>query len=103
MARKKVRKTKSRKPVKRKSAKRKNVQASNFKKSVVASRRKLKKVGINLIIFLVLTLLSWFLSATFSNPTAVNLFFLLTWIFGFIGVAFLIVFLVLWLMRVMNK
>jgi fatty-acid desaturase len=98
MAKKRVKKTKS-----RRSSKRKSIKVSAKTRSVIASRRKLQKVGINLIIFVVLAIVSWFISAGVSSPTTINLFFLLTWIFGFISVALLIVFLLLWLMRAMNK
>jgi len=76
----------------------------NFKKtSVRVSKRKIRIVTINLLVFLVLTIVSWFLQAVVTSTIFINLFFLLTWIFGFIFVAFLIVFLILLVMRIMKK
>jgi hypothetical protein len=86
---------------KRSVRKKTSVSKSN---SVIASRRKIRVVLINLAVFLLLTLISWFLlGAIGTNSSMMSLFFLLTWIFGFVSVAFLIVLLVLLLMRTMKK
>ena len=72
-------------------------------KKVRSSKYKIKLVLRNLISFSVLTLVSVLLYVFSNNEIFRNLFQLLSIIFGFIGLAFLIVFLVLILMKGMKK
>jgi len=87
----------------RKSNRKIQSSAGKSKKLVRASQRKISLIFKNLILFTILFLLS-FLSYNFlSNELYVNLFFLLTIIFGFIALAFLIVLLIFLILRIMNK
>jgi len=77
------------------------------KKSVGnSSPMKKRKVSVllnNLLLFIALALVSLVLTEFSSNIFFVNLFSVLTIVFGFIAVAFLIVFLVLLLVRTLKK
>jgi hypothetical protein len=92
----------AKKNVKRKLKKGKKINSPE-KREVRASKRKIKIVFSNLLIFLFLTLISLALLKAVTAPILVNLFFMLTWVFSFIAVAFLIVFLILFLMRLFRK
>lgn len=76
---------------------------SKPKKLVRASQRKISLIFKNLTLFAILFLISFLSYSFLSNELYVNLFFLLTIIFGFIALAFLIVLLIFLILRIMNK
>jgi hypothetical protein len=73
------------------------------KKLVRATKRKIKLVVRNLIVFGGLFLISFCLYNLSSNLMFRNLFYLLSMVLGFVGLAFLIVFLALLIMKLMKK
>jgi hypothetical protein len=98
MAKKKVVKRKvSRKKVSKAVAKPVN------QKRVLVTPSKFNLVLKNLILFVLLAVISYVLSAVSTNQLYIDFFLLLTWILGFIGVAFLISLLVLLFLRVIRK
>ena len=98
MARKKV--VKKRKV----ETKRSNVKkAVSTQKRVVASKRKVNLVLKNLVIFAVLFAVSLGLYNVFTNELLTNIFWMLALITGFVAVAFLISYLVLFFMKGMGK
>jgi hypothetical protein len=76
---------------------------SNNVKHVISSRFKIGMVFRNLILFVLLTILSYLLYFASSNGVLMNLFYFLRFIFGFISVAFFIALLVLLFMKWMKK
>ena len=70
---------------------------------VRASKRKINLVLKNLILFVVMSLISFGLYNILNNEIFKNLFSLLAMIFGFISVAFLIVLLVFLILKLMRK
>ncbi|MFA5071591.1 MAG: hypothetical protein WC511_04490 [Candidatus Pacearchaeota archaeon] len=73
------------------------------KNSSPMKKRKVSVLLNNLLLFIALSLVSLVLTEFSSNVLFVNLFSVLTIVFGFIAVAFLIVFLVLLLVRTLKK
>ena len=70
---------------------------------VRSSKRKINLVLRNLILFVVMSLISFVLYSVLINEIFKNLFSLLAMIFGFIAVAFLIILLVFLILKVMKK
>ena len=70
---------------------------------VRSSKRKINLVLRNLIVFVVMSLISFVLYSVLINEIFKNLFSLLAMIFGFIAVAFLIILLVFLILKVMKK
>ena len=64
---------------------------------------KIKLVINNLLLFIALSLVSFVLYRFIENKFLNDLFFIIAVVFGFIGVGFLIVLLVLMIMRMMSK
>ena len=90
----------------KKRVKRKNVvmRKSSSKKVVRSNIRKISLVSKNLITFVILFVVSLVLySASSSNSIYENLFAILTMIFGFVSLAFLIVFLIFVFMKMLKK
>ena len=73
------------------------------KKMIRSTSKKINLVFKNLIFFAILFVLSRILYAVSGNQTYENLFLLLSIIFGFVGVAFLIVLLIFLFLKVMKK
>ena len=90
---------------KRKSsrARRSHKSSRHSGKRVIASKRKFGLVLSNLILSAVLALISWVLYGVTSNEVLRNFFWMLGLIFGFVGLAFLIIFAVLLVLKVMKK
>ncbi len=100
MVKKKVRKSKGR--ISSGKAKKTSVKKSVGKtKRILVSKRKVSLVLRNLILFVVLSLLSLGLKYGFTgkNETLVNFFLIISLISAFVAVAFLIVYLVLFFMK----
>lgn len=101
-------KTTKKKSVKKKTSK-KNVSKSSKSKrfsskvSVKVSRNKFVIVLRNLFIFLVLTLISYIFKIASGSEVYREFFMLLSWIFGIISIAFLIMLLILVLMKSLKK
>ena len=72
-------------------------------KKVIASKRKFGLVVSNLILSAILALVSWFLYVITSNEVLRNFFWMLGTIFGFVGLAFFIIFVVLLVLKLMKK
>lgn len=70
---------------------------------VRASKRKFVSVAKKFFLALILSIISFALFSVSGNTFAQNLFFLLSFVFGFVAVAFLIVLLVLLFMRGFKK
>ena len=86
------------------SKKTKTIRKKTAKRGLVRStKRKINLVLKNLILFAVLAFVSFCLYTFLNNELFRNLFSLLAMIFGFIGLAFLIVFLALLILRLMKK
>ena len=91
--------------------KKKSVQAKVSKKKPVGKNKKMvrstpKKINLvlkNLILFVILFVLSGILYAVSGSEIYKNLFLLLSIIFGFVGVAFLIVLLIFLFLKIMKK
>ena len=90
----------------KKSVRKKAVKKKNFRKSVVTqvkSSEKKKDIIIkNLSIFVILFVASILLYGVSTQEMYSNLFFILSFIFGFVSVAFLIVYLVFFFRKVMK-
>ena len=85
-------------------AKKKSVKKAIKKfKKVRASKRKINLVLNNLILFAVLSLASFLLYRVSSDELLINLFYLLAMVLGFVAGAFLIILLIFFFMRMMNK
>lgn len=105
---KRAKKTSRKKPVKRKTTKRKSV-----KRNVRAKRTKTRKVrstknriGLvfkNLILFVILFLVFYFIKRVSTDPDYVNTFYLLSIVMGFVALAFFIALLILLILRGMKK
>ncbi|MBI2042785.1 hypothetical protein HYT25_00145 [Candidatus Pacearchaeota archaeon] len=72
-------------------------------RKVIASKRKFGLVVSNLILSAILALISWFLYVVTSNEVLRNFFWMLGVIFGFVGLAFLIILAVLFVLKLMKK
>ncbi|MFC1682037.1 hypothetical protein ACFL0X_00280 [Nanoarchaeota archaeon] len=110
MAKKKVKKKSVKKKISRKNKPKRKVKkvSSRARKKVVSNKtrsgkRKFKLIFRNLIIFGVLFILSLVAYMATGNEVYENLFFLLILIFGFVEVAFLIVLLVLFFLKLMKR
>ena len=83
------------------------VAKKNLRRVVVKpSRSSSRKVGIvvkNLILFSILSLISWLLYGVSNVGMYENLFLLLAYVLGFVALAFLIVLLVLLLLKLIRK
>jgi len=66
-------------------------------------KKKIKVVISNLLLFVALSLVSFVLYRFLQNEILVNLFQVMSMIFGFVSVAFLITLLVLVIMKVVKK
>ena len=99
------------KGVKKKAAKKRTVKKSSRKmstsmtmsKKVRSTKRKIILVARNLILFIILALLSFLLSIVSGGQIYRDFFSLLTWILGFVAVAFLIAFLILLILKSLKK
>ena len=96
--------------VKKAGAKKKGVKKSVKRKSgatksrqVRASKRKINLVLKNLILFAILSLVSFLLYSVSSNDLLINLFYLLAIVLGFVAGAFLIILLIFFFLRIMKK
>ncbi|MEK6842500.1 MAG: hypothetical protein AABX84_01685 [Nanoarchaeota archaeon] len=87
----------------RKSSRHRRTRGRSSARKVIASKRKVSLVISNLALSVVLALISWFLYVVISNEVLRNFFWMLGLIFGFVGLAFLIIFLVLLVLRLMKK
>lgn len=98
-----VRKKRVNRVVKKKQRIKKTV--NKTKNLVRSNKMKIKLVLTNLVLFIVLSLLSFVLYSVrwISDEMVLNLFFILAIIFGFVSVAFLIVLLIFLFLRVMRK
>ena len=67
------------------------------------SKRRIGLVLKNLVVFLALALISYLLYMFLGNSLIQSLFYLLSMVFVFVGIAFLIVLLVLLVLRVAKK
>ena len=86
------------------SKKTKTVRKKNVKSvRVRSSKKKIKLVLKNLILFAILTLVCFLLYIFSNNELFRSLFQLLAMILGFVGLAFLIVLLALWILKLMKK
>jgi len=86
------------------SKKTKIIRKKTAKEGLVRStKRKINLVLKNLILFAVLSFISFCLYTFLNNELFRNLFSLLAMIFGFVGLAFLIVLLALLILRLMRK
>tara|TARA_Y100000310_G_scaffold337938_1_gene426268 strand:- start:4261 stop:4569 length:309 start_codon:yes stop_codon:yes gene_type:complete len=72
-------------------------------KKIVSFERKIKLVSRNLILFVILSVLSFGLKSVFSDEILVNFFWMVSLISGFIAVAFLIAYLTLYFMKGFKK
>ena len=95
MVKKKVRKGKARRTVAKKSV--------SKTRKVVASKRKIRLVLRNLILFAILSALSFGLYNVFNDKILVNFFWMVSLVSGFVAVAFLIVYLILIFMKGFKK
>jgi len=101
---KRIKKVAKRKPVKKRIKKSKVKRVVNKSKKLVGSaKRKINLVLKNLVLFVVLSLISFALYSVSSNALFRNLFLLLVIVSGFVAVAFLIVFLIFLFLKVMKK
>jgi len=87
----------------KKRAKRANRKSVRKSSPIAGNKRKISVLLNNLLLFIALSLVSLVLTKFSTNIFFVNLFSVLTIVFGFIAVAFLIVFLVLLLVRAFKK
>jgi|TARA_Y100000310_G_scaffold285257_1_gene308607 uncharacterized membrane protein len=97
MAKKKVKKSKA------KSSSRKTKRTISKTKKIVASKRKVSLALKNLILFTILSVLSFGLTYVFSDEILVSFFWMTSLISGFVAVAFLISYLVLFFMKLLKK
>lgn len=87
----------------RKSVKKKSKRVSKKTRNVRASKQKFDLVLKNLVTFLILFLVSLFLYSVSRGEASTDLFLLLSFIFGFVILAFLLVLLVFLFMRIFSK
>jgi len=89
---------------KKKSVRKKSARKTGKSKKVMRStKRKINLALRNLILFGVLSIISFMLSSVSSNEIYVTLFGLISMILGFIAFAFFIVLLVFLVLRLMKK
>ena len=108
---KRVKKKSAKKAVRKKTPAKKSVSRSVSKKAshisskkVRATGKKITLVSRNLILFIVLSLLSFLLYLVSNNkPLYAEFFRVLSWILGAIALAFFIAFLILIIMKAMRK
>ncbi len=100
-----VRKSASKKKVARKSVKRASPRVSKSSGSNVVkpTGRRMNLVTRNLLLFVILGLISWFLSAVSGTMEYQQFFLFLSFILGAIALAFLVSLLVLVFLRVLRK
>jgi len=104
MVKKKVKKGKAKSSLRNVKTKRTSVKKPISKtKKIVASKRKIRLVLINLILFVILSVLSFGLKYIFNDEILVNFFWMVSLITGFVAVAFLIVYLILFFMKGFRK
>ncbi len=76
------------------------------KKPKKFSKKTERKIGViakNLILFVILFVFSFILYNVSDQEMYVNLFFLLSVVFGFVVISFLIVYLIFFFVRIMRK
>ena len=66
-------------------------------------RNKIPLVVRNLLLFIAMSLVSFVLYRFIPNTLLTDLFYIMAIVFGFVAVAFLIVLLVLWIMKIIKK
>lgn len=106
-----AKKTSKKKVVKKKPVKKTKKSSPRIKKSstkpvarkIRATNTRINLVVKNLILFTVLTLISYILYAVSTNELFDSFFYLLSMVLGFVSLAFLISLLVLLFLRVMRK
>jgi len=106
-----AKKTSKKKAVKKKSVKKRRKSSPGVKKSspkpvarkIRATRTRINLVVKNLILFIVLTLISYILYAVSTNELFDSFFYLLSMILGFVSLAFLISLLVLLILKAMRR
>lgn len=76
---------------------------SSKPKMVRSSKKKISLVFKNLVLFFVFSLIFVALYSVSSNELMINLFFLLSILFGFVSLAFLIALLVLLVLKFLKK
>ena len=87
----------------KKRVKKVNRKSARKSSQLVGKKRKISVLLNNLLLFIALSLVSLVLTNFSSNDFFINLFSVLAIVFGFIAVAFLIVFLVLLLVKALKK
>ena len=103
MAKKSVRRASKKTVSRSRPAKKKPARKSMQRKSAGVKSRKLRIASRNLVMFVILFVLSLILYYASGQEFYVNLFFMLSILFGFLAMAFLIAYLVLFFMKVMRK
>ncbi len=89
---------------KRRVAKRVSRRVSRSKKFVkTVAKRKIAVVLNNLLLFVALSLVSFVLYRFLQNELLVNLFFVMSMVFGFVSVGFLITLLILLIIKLVKK
>jgi hypothetical protein len=92
------------KRVKRKASRRVSRRVSRSKNfGRIDTKRKIAVVLNNLLLFVALSLVSFVLYRFLQNELLVNLFFVMSMVFGFVGVAFLITLLILLIIKLVKK
>jgi hypothetical protein len=90
-------------PVKKKVVKKAKVTKAKSKNLVLSSRKKIKLVLRNLVLFIGISFISFILYLVSNKDIFRTLFSLLAMIFGFVSVAFLIVLLIFFFMKLFKK
>ncbi len=101
----------AKKKVKKKSASSKRVTNKNYvkenkeatPKKIIVTPNKIRIVVKNLIMFILLSVLFLILSLVSENKTYADFFNLLSWILGFISIAFLLTLLILLFLKAFRK
>jgi Flp pilus assembly protein TadB len=110
MVKKKVTKKKAKRVVRRKTPVRKanqKIKSARRVKSIIrpvrSTERKRRLVVNNLIFFVILAVISYILKVAASVEIYVNLFAILSMIFFFVALAFLVIYLALFFLKLMKK
>ena len=90
-------------PAKKSLAKKVDVTKAKSKKLIIPSKKKINLVLRNLVLFVVISLVSFILYLVSSKAMFKNLFSLLAMVFGFVSVAFLIVLLIFLFTKLFKK
>jgi hypothetical protein len=90
-------------PVKKSLAKKVDVTKTKSKKLIIPSKKKINLVLRNLVLFVVISLVSFILYLVSTKVMFKNLFSLLAMVFGFVSVAFLIVLLIFLFTKLFKK